>query len=72
MRKTLKQIRFESGMSQLEIWEKTRMSPSRISLIENGRMIPAPEDKQKLAMALGVAPEMILWPELRESVEKAG
>lgn len=71
-KKTLKQIRFDVGKTQLQIWEEVRVNPSRISLIENGRMIPDEDEKQKIASSLGVPVDSILWPELKDAAGAEG
>ena len=50
----LRKIRFEQRVTQIDLMVKTGIWPSRISLLENGYLQPKPDEKEKLARALGV------------------
>ncbi len=50
----LKEARQREGMSQLDLFIKSGIWPSRISNIENGHWIPFETERLKLANALGV------------------
>ena len=49
----LKLLRTIRGFSQLDLMMKTGIFQSRISLFENGYTVLKPEEKAKLAKALG-------------------
>ena len=50
----LKEARFKTGKTQIQLFRDTGIWPSRISYIENGYMNPTEEEKSKLANALGI------------------
>jgi len=50
---TLKEARFFKGVNQWDLSIKTKISQSKISLIENGYVEPSGEEKALLAEALG-------------------
>lgn len=62
--KTLKEIRFEKNVTQLEMYIRCGVSQARISLMENGKYIPSEDERKKLAEALGMSENEIRWPEL--------
>ncbi len=66
-RKSLKQLRFEANKTQLDLYLVSGVSSSRISLIENDRMVPTEEEKDKLAGALGVKVAEVAWPEIQRA-----
>ena len=53
----LDEARFKSRLTQYALFLKTGISPSKISLIENGLLIPGEKDRQALAEALEISPE---------------
>lgn len=68
--KTLDVLRFERGkMTQLDLYLATGgkqggVSQARISMLENGKYIPTPEERRKIAEALMVDESEVRWPEL--------
>jgi len=50
----LKEARFFSGLTQAEIYHKTGVHISRISLYERGLAIPSKEQRKKLEAAIGI------------------
>ena len=50
---TLKEARFHEGLNQWDLSVKTQIPQSKISIIENGYVIPTAEERKKLAAALG-------------------
>ena len=56
---SLKETRFFKGISQHKLSHFSNVHQSRISLIENGLVLPREDEKEKLAKALGVAVEEI-------------
>ena len=58
----LKEMRKQRGLSQLKLAHLTGIQPSEISRVENGRLIPYPSWRTRLARALG-ATEHELFPE---------
>ena len=65
---SLRIFRVLSSMTQVQAGKATGIKPSRISLIENGLVEPRPDEKERLAKALGVTPEAI-W---RGSTQEQG
>lgn len=59
----LKEIREERGVTQWDIRIATGIHQSKISLIENGYVLPTDREKKKIAQALGVAVPEIDWCE---------
>lgn len=57
----LRLIRTKKGLSQLALAATTRISPSVISNIENGKVYPYPGWRERLAQALDVS-ETDLFP----------
>ena len=49
-----KMKRVRLGLNQFELWKLTGVSPSRISLFENGLIKLKPEQEAKLREALGM------------------
>ena len=49
----LREKRFFAEVSIYELGLKTGIQPSKISLIERGYKAPSPDEKKKLAIALG-------------------
>lgn len=49
----IKNMRFEKNITQIELYKRTGIWPSRLSLIENGHIEASDEEKGKLARALG-------------------
>jgi len=52
----LKEARFRHNLTQYDVSLITGIHQSRISLIESGYILPAEEENQNLAKALGVDP----------------
>ena len=59
MKNNLKRARFEKGLSQIQLFGLSGIWPSKISLLENGFLLPSPEEKRSLARALGVQVEWL-------------
>ena len=57
MVRKMKVFRVMCGKSQLDVSFETGISQSRISLIENGYVVPSEEEKKDLAEALNRDPE---------------
>ncbi|MFI5396588.1 MAG: helix-turn-helix domain-containing protein [Candidatus Binatia bacterium] len=51
---SLKLLRLQCGLIQMEVAARAKISTSRISLIENGRVKPSGDEAARLARALGV------------------
>ena len=58
---TIKRLRLELGMSQKKLAEKAQLTPSFVSLIENDRRTPSIVVIGRLASALGVPEEVLIW-----------
>jgi len=54
MKNRLKEARFFKGKPQIQLWIETGIHYSTISRIECGYIKPTEEQKNKLAMGLGV------------------
>ncbi len=57
----LREIRQEKQLSQLELGRLTRISPSTICMLENGRQYPFPGWRKRLAEVLKVQ-ENVIFP----------
>jgi transcriptional regulator with XRE-family HTH domain len=53
----IKRARFDQGLTQMLLYKKTKIWPSRLSLIENNLVTPSEKEKAKLARALKVSVE---------------
>jgi len=51
----LDEARFRKRMTQADLFLLTGISTSKISLIENGYLVPGEKDREALASALGVS-----------------
>jgi len=58
----IKETRFKKNITQIELYKRTGIWTSRLSLIENGYINISGNEKAKLAKALGVKKEW-LFPE---------
>jgi len=58
----LREARFKRRITQLLLFKKIGIWPSRISAIENGLMEPRQDEKRKLAKALGVLEDWLFPP----------
>lgn len=59
----LRQVRQSRGLSQKDLGQLARVSPGTIYRLENGLRGAYPGTVRKLATALGVAPEVLLYGE---------
>jgi DNA-binding XRE family transcriptional regulator len=57
----LRMLRILSGQTQVQVGNASEINPARISLIENHLVTPRPDEKEKLAAALGLSVTDI-WP----------
>lgn len=68
----VKAFRLKLGMTQTQLAEAAKVSPGHISGIESGRSQVSPEMAGKLSAILGLAPDIIRYPNtnlhLRSSV----
>jgi transcriptional regulator with XRE-family HTH domain len=55
-------IRRERGWSQAQLALLTQLTQPGLSLIEKGRLIPRPDQLERLARALGVPADELLRP----------
>ncbi len=58
----LVEARFKKRMTQWGLRNLTGIHQSKISLIENGYLVPNESEKWEIAQALGFKPEEIDWP----------
>jgi transcriptional regulator with XRE-family HTH domain len=55
----LRRIRIDKRISQFDLSLKSRVHPSRISLIENNRTTPTGSEMNRISDALGILPEEV-------------
>ena len=65
----LKVIRADQRVTQFKLGLMTGILQSRLSLIENGLIEPREDEKNRIAMALGVDPEKI-WVKRTDAKEE--
>lgn len=61
MKKTLDRIVEELGVSVEEIAQRTGLTPKRVESIVVGRWTPSPSDRQRIAEALGLTIDEVIW-----------
>jgi transcriptional regulator with XRE-family HTH domain len=59
--KTIRKLRIERGISQQDLAEDADLTPSFLSLVENGRRRPSLAVIQRLASSLLVPEEILIW-----------
>ena len=59
MSNKLREARVVRRVTQFQLRLSTGIHPSKISLIENGLVVPTPDEQKRLSKALGVKPEEI-------------
>jgi transcriptional regulator with XRE-family HTH domain len=59
---TMRALREHKGWSQTTLARTVGVSQTTIWYIERGERRPGPATRQKIAEALGVAPDGIAWP----------
>ncbi len=57
----IKRIRLELGIKQTDIADKTGISASYLSLVENGKATPSMSVLKQIAEAMGIPYEIIAW-----------
>ncbi|KKS11419.1 MAG: hypothetical protein UU63_C0006G0009 [Candidatus Uhrbacteria bacterium GW2011_GWF2_41_430] len=62
----LREIMKEKEVSQLELYRRTGISPGAISNIVNGRQVPYPGWKKKIASALSISEDEIFPEHVQE------
>ena len=67
----MKAERLRRRWTQTDLAYHARMSPSDISRIENGRLIPYPGYAERLGKALGLSPEELQLPSEGEALTVA-
>jgi len=58
----LREVRVVRRISQFQLRLSTGIHQSKISLFENGLILPRADERKRLAKALGVKPEEIFPP----------
>lgn len=61
MKKTLDRHSEDLGISADDIAEKTGLSRKRVEAIMAGRWTPSPADRERIANALGVEVDDVIW-----------
>jgi transcriptional regulator with XRE-family HTH domain len=59
--KTIKRLRIESGISQQDLAKSAEVTPSFLSLLENDHRRPSLMVLHRIADALGVPDEVLIW-----------
>lgn len=59
--KSIRKLRIELGLAQLELAERCGLTPSFLSLVENGRRRPSLAVIQRVAKALELPEEVLVW-----------
>ncbi|MBX3412371.1 MAG: helix-turn-helix transcriptional regulator [Pirellulales bacterium] len=59
--KSIRKLRADRGISQQDLAASAELTPSFLSLVENGRRRPSLAVLQRIAEALGVPEEAIVW-----------
>lgn len=59
--KTIRKLRIERGISQQDLANEAELTPSFLSLVENDHRRPSLAALQKLAAALSVPEEVVVW-----------
>ena len=62
----------ERGISLAQLVEASRLEERVVEAIARGRYTPSPQQRQRLAAALGVAAELIAWGHQAEVVHIQG
>ncbi len=57
-----KLARLQSGRPQWEVARETGIAPSRLSAIENERVVARPDELARIATALGVSMDLVGLP----------
>ena len=60
---TIRMLRDLKGWTQVELAERSGISPTNLSLLENGRVEIGKKRAIQLAKAFGVHPAIIMFPE---------
>jgi transcriptional regulator with XRE-family HTH domain len=64
--KTIADWLTERGLGLAELVEASALDRRVVEAIAHGRYTPSPEQRQRLAAALGVSPDQILWGHLAQ------
>lgn len=59
--KTVADWMAERGLNQAGLIEASRLERRVVEAIVQGRYTPSPQQRQRLAAALGVTPEQVAW-----------
>lgn len=59
--KTVDVLLEELGLSIDELAERSALDPERVLAIVDGRWLSSPRERERIAAALGVAPNQISW-----------
>lgn len=59
--KSIKRFRSQRGLRQQELAEAAQLTPSFLSLVENDRRVPSLVVLRRIAKALDVPEEVLLW-----------
>ena len=59
--KSVSELLSERGLSQSKLVELSGLEKRVVEAIIHGRYTPSPDQRQRLAVALGVSPEQVAW-----------
>ena len=59
--KSLTEWLLERGLSQAHLVEASALDKRVVEAIAHGRYTPSPEQRRRIAVALGVEPDQIAW-----------
>jgi transcriptional regulator with XRE-family HTH domain len=62
--KTLEEWMLERGLTRSELVHRSGLAERVVEAIACARYTPSPEQRQRLAAALGVSPEEVVWGHL--------
>lgn len=57
-----KELRLKHNVLQVELAQRADIDRCRLSLIENGHLVPRPDELERIARALGVSIELLAAP----------
>lgn len=60
----LREARFKKKLTQFDLCIKTGIQQSKISHFERGYLVPRPDEKKRIAKAMGVKASDLDWEEV--------
>ena len=59
--RTVQQLCIEQGIDVTQLAERSRVDEQRVQAIIDGRWTPSPADRDRIAEALGLTRDQIIW-----------